>query len=187
MRFQFDIHLSDEDYFKFNRFYTLYSPYGKKQALSLKLTVLLITLVFCVLSLLYGDFSREAWLGIIPMALAGGILFLFFDAFLVWTIKQNIKKMKKKGKLAYPPVAMLAFDDERFAEITPDEKSETKYTKIERVSIVAGEAIYLHVSSVGAHILPDTAFASHEERQAFVTFLADKCENIDLYAKKGRK
>ena len=66
MLYKFNTKMTDEDYLEFNKFWMLKSHYGKKQILSLRLIILVILLVFCLISLYGGNFSTEAFIGIIP-------------------------------------------------------------------------------------------------------------------------
>lgn len=89
--------------------------------------------------------------------------------------------MKKSGKMGYSPVAVLEFYQDSFVEITPENKTEQKYTAIERISIVDNKILYLHVNNVMAYMLPLSCFAGKEQYDAFLEFMATKCTYIDVY------
>jgi hypothetical protein len=92
-----------------------------------------------------------------------------------------LKSLKKSGKMGYSPKAAIEFYDDFFLEITPENKTEQKYSVLERVSVIGGKAIYLHVNNVMAYLLPIACFASEEELNAFLEFLRGKCTQFDYY------
>ena len=66
-------------------------------------------------------------------------------------------------------------------EITPDNKTETNYSAVERISIVDNKMIYIHVNNVMAYILPISCFESTEQYNSFMDFIKTKCSDIDVY------
>lgn len=181
MRFKFNINLNDKDYLDYNTFWMIRSPYGKKQMLQFRVLIALVFVIFSFLSLFRGGFSAVAWIGVIPYA----VLLLFFELllnkFFVWVLKGNIKSLKSKGKMGYSPVSEMEFYDEYFVETTPDNKSEQKYSAVERVSVVGDRFIYIHVNNVMAYILRSSCFDSKEQYNEFLDFLRTKCTKVDLY------
>ena len=98
-----------------------------------------------------------------------------------WILKSNIKSLKAKGKMGYSPVSEIEFYDESFVEITPDNKTEQKYSAIERVSVITDKVVYIHVNNVMSYILPLSCFESKEQYNNFLDFVRSKCANIDVY------
>ena len=83
--------------------------------------------------------------------------------------------------MGYSPIAEMEFYDESFIEITPDNKTEQKYSAIERVSVIADKVVYIHVNNVMSYILPLSCFESKEQYNNFLDFVRSKCANIDVY------
>ena len=83
--------------------------------------------------------------------------------------------------MGYSPVSEIEFYDESFVEITPDNKTEQKYSAIERVSVVTDKVVYIHVNNVMSYILPLSCFESKEQYNNFLYFVRSKCANIDVY------
>lgn len=181
MSFQFQIKLTDQDYLDFNTFWMLKSPYGKKEILKMRLLLAAVFLVACCLSLIINGLSTATWLGLIPLLIIFAVAQALFNTIFLGSLKGQLKSLKKKGKMGYSPASELEFLEDRFVETTPDEKSETKYHVIERVSIVANKMIYLHVNNVKAYILPISCFESKEQFDGFLEFIKTKCERIDTY------
>ena len=162
-------------------FWSIRSPYGKKQMLQLRWLIAILFGAFSLLSLIWGDFSKAAWMGILPYVVLLILFELLLNRFFAFLLKRNINALKKKGKMGYSPVAEMEFHEESFSETTPDNKSEQKYSAIERVSVIRDTVIYLHVNSVMSYILPFSCFASTEQRDQFLAFLKTKCASIDIY------
>ena len=97
------------------------------------------------------------------------------------SLKGQIKALKKKGKMAYTPESTMQFDDSVFIETTPTERAERSYSSLERVSILSGKVVYIHLNNVTAYIVPRDSFDSEEQYNAFLEFIKTKCANIDVY------
>lgn len=181
MLYRFEIKLNDEDYLKYNKFWMFRSPYGKKQIISMRLSLVAIALICAFISLFGGGFSLEAFLGIIPILLVLILVQLLLKPSFGWTLKSQIKHLKKQGKPGYSAEAVLEFFEDSFTETTPDNKTENKYSAVERISLVDGEMIYLHVNNLLAYILPVKCFESREQFESFLEFIKQKCGNVEVY------
>lgn len=182
MLFKFNIHLDDKDYLDFHLFWMTRSPYGKKNILLVRILAAVVLGAMALVSLADGSDSLKTFLlGVIPHIILLALFELLLVPFLGWSVKGQLKALKKKGKMGYSPVSELEFYDETFVEITPDTKTEQTYSAIERVSIIAGKIIYLHANNVSAYLLPLSCFASKEQFDKFCAFLQTKCANIRVY------
>ena len=111
------------------------------------------------------------------------VLFLaqiFLTKFFSWSLKGQIKTLKKSGKMGYSPDSVMGFSEDSFIETTPDNKTEHKYSAIERVSIVDNKMTYIHVNNVMSYMLPLSCFESKEQCDDFFNFIKTKCANIDV-------
>lgn len=181
MKFQFDVNLSEKDYLDYNMFWMTKSPYGKKQLITLKTMSSIIICVTFFILLFIGKILTDLFIGIIFLVIFLILDQLFFDRFLLWTLKSQLKALKKSGKMGYSQSSVIEFYEDYFTEITPDNKMEQKYSVIERVSLVDNEIIYIHVNNVMAFILPLRSFESKEQYESFLQFIKTKCANIDTY------
>lgn len=181
MEFKFSVNLTDKDYLEYNKFWMLRSPYGKKQLRLFRFIIGAIIIVFSLISLISGGFSLDAFIGIIPLL----ILFVVFQALLKpllkFSLKAQVKTLKKSGKMGYSPSATIEFWDDCFTEITPDNKTEQKYSAVERVSVVDGKVIYIHINNVLSYILPIISFESKAQYGSFLEFVKSKGIDIDVY------
>ena len=180
MRFQFSVNLTDQDYLDYNVFTLIKSPYGKKQVMSVRIFFAVLGGVLSLITFWGGDFSLETFIGSIPMVIIVLAVILLWPRFLAWSIKCQVKAVRKNGKMAYSPQSVIEFYDDYFVETTPDNKTEQKYLSIERISIVDSK-IYIHVNSVMSYILPLSCFESKEQYSAFLDFVKTKCTTIDIY------
>ena len=181
MKFKFLIRLTDKEYLDFNIFWMFQAPYGKKNILKYRITLAVLFLAIGFLSVLGGSFSKDAFLGAIPYLIILVIIQLLLKPFFLSVLKGQLKSLKKKGKMGYSSVAEMEFFEDGFVEITPESKSEQKYSAIERISVVSDKALYIHVNNVMAYILPKATFESQEQYDAFLEFIKTKCATVDTY------
>ena len=179
--YQFDIRLTDKDYLDYNIFWGIKSPYGSKQILKLRVLLTVVFAIIALLSLSGEGFGAEAFLSIIPAGIVFVIAQLIFVPVFKWVLRGQLNSLKAKGKMGYSPISTIEFGVERFVETTPENKTEQAYTAIERISILKGKVIYIHVNSVMAYIVPFSVFDTKEQETAFLTFLGTKCAVVDLY------
>ena len=177
----FNINSSDKDYLDYNTFWMLKSPYGKKQKTSLRIMITVFFGIIALVALFINDFAVEALIYLTPLAVVFLIIQCTLNYFLIQSIKSNIRNLKKSGKMAYSPVAQIEFNEDSFTETTPDNKTEQKYAAIERVSVINGNTVYIHVNNVMAYILPSSCFVSKKQIDDFLAFIKTKCSNIDVY------
>ena len=181
MHFKFSVHMNDKDYLDYNIFWTIRSPYGKKQMLTLRIAIAILFAAVSFVALSAQDFSAGAWIGVIPYGVSRVLFELLLNPFFIWILKRNIKALRKKGKMGSSSVSELEFYDDSFIETTPDNKSELKYTAVERVSVIADKVIYIHVNNVMSYIIPIACFTSQEQYRDFLSFVQTKCSCIDTY------
>lgn len=181
MKFRFNVNVNDQDYLDYNTFWMIRSPYGKKQIITFRITFAVLFAIFILISLFGGGFSLESILRIIPMIIVLSLTQIFFNRFLSWSLKGQIKTLKKSGKMGYSPESVIEFYDESFVETTPENKTEHKYSAIERISVVDNKMIYIHVNNIMSYMLPLSSFESKEQYNSFFEFIKTKCANIDIY------
>jgi len=181
MRFHFNVNLSERDYYDYNYFVALKSPYAQKHELKTRLVFSLIFISLAVLDVLFGDFLEAP----IKSSIYYATYLIVFNAllrpFYCLIIKSAVKSAKKQSKPLYSPVSELEFFDDYFVDSTSDTKSEFKYSSVDRVSVIKGKAIYLHFNSMQSILVPDFCFTSAEQYKDFLEFIKTKCDNIDVY------
>ena len=181
MNFQFNVKTNDQDYLDYNMFWILRSPYGKKQTRLYRIAFTVFICACMIICLLLGDFTAEAFIGIIPLAILLVLAQVLLPKFALWAMKGQIKMMKKSGKMGYSPESLIVFSEETFSEITPENKIEQKYSVIEHISVVDNKTMYIHVNNIMAYILPLSCFESLEQYNSFMEFIKTKCNQINFY------
>ena len=181
MKFKFDVRLTDKDYLDYNTFWLLKSPYGKMQISKVRKMIYAIFGVGALLILLLTGMSIQSYVSIGALVVLCALFQLFANRFFLISLKFQIKTMKKSGKMPYSAEAVLEFDENSFTETTPENKSELKYSCIERVSIVGGKIVYIHVNNLMAFLLPFEAFENVEEYNRFFDFIKTKVSVVDIY------
>ena len=181
MKFQFKVNTDDKDYLDYNKFMILRSHYGKNQMVGFRVVIAVILVIYILSSLFLGNFTIDSFIGIIPIAVLLILFELLISPLFVFFLKGNLKSLKKKGKMGYSPSSVIEFYEEVFIEITPDNKTEQKYSTIERISVVDNKVVYIHVNNIMSYILPFSCFQSKEQFDSFFEFIKTKCANIDIY------
>ncbi len=181
MLFKFNIKLSEQDYFDYNVFHLLKSPYGAKQVVPLRIGIALIFLVGVLINMTISGFSLDSFVQSIPLVVLLLIFELGFNSFIKWSVKYNIKRLKKAGKMAYTPESVIEFFDDRFSELTDENTTEHKYTAIERVSVLKGKIVYIHINNIMSYLLPVSSFESEVQFDEFLEFIKSKNSNVDYY------
>ena len=150
--------------------------------------MLVYRIIFAVLFLaqiLLSFFSRDFLLVSLvrnsPLLIVSLFFLLFIDKFMAWCLKLNIKALNKRGKVAFSPESVIEFHEDHFIESTAENRNEMKYSIIERVSVISGKIIYIHIDTARAYLLPMSCFESKEQYDDFMNFISTKCPSIDLY------
>ena len=181
MKFHFNVNTNDQDYLDYNKFWMLRSHYGKKQMTTFRLVFAFIFGVYMLILLCGGGFTFDSFLGTIPLAIALVVFQLLLSPLFVLFLKSHLKSLKKKGKMGYSPSSVIEFYEDCFIETTPENRTEQKYSAIERVSVVDNKVVYIHVNNIMSYILPVSCFESKKQYDEFFEFINTKCSTIDIY------
>lgn len=176
MRYQFDVRMDDKDYLDFNIFSAMKAPSGKAQMTKTRVLMAVMFLIPIGLYAINKDVT-----GMVSLSLIGLVFQLLLNPMTKLSVKSTLKTMKKKGKMPYTPECVMEFYDDYFVEITPETRNEVKYSMIERVSVIEDKAIYIHVNTIMAYIVPRSCFYRDEEVASFIEFIRPRCENIYFY------
>lgn len=163
--------------------FTVYiSPYRDKK-LDIFRIALSVLLAFLSLIMLIGDnFSLFAFIDVMPYVLLIVAMNVFWKKILLWSIKHQISGLKKKGRLPYSEASVMEFFDDRFTESTHSSKAENLYDTVERVCIWKNKYIYIHVNTIGAYIIPMSAFKDTDQSNDFITFIEERCCKAEFFS-----
>lgn len=181
MRFQLDITLTEQDYLAYNCFHSLESRTGKKLLRNSRLLFIAIIAVFGVLYVSMSGWTPSTVLYIIVLSILSLVYLVFFKKTLQFSVKAQIKKLKKVGKLPFDPVSKFEFYEDRLVEICPSKRTEQSYDTLARVCIVPDRFILLYTSTVGAYTLPISQVTQQVDLEAFLRFLSEKCKTVEHY------
>ena len=184
MLYSYKVNLTEKDYYEFNQFLQTKSHYGKKTHVFIRrISVVTIVLVTILLSV-YDDFNICSLI-VNMFACCIAILFIqiFGDYFCNFSLKMMLKLIKKTGKMAFSPFSEIEFGENYFCETTSENRTECSYSAIERISIIDGKIIYIHINHAMAYLLPYSVFENQIQYRQFINFLNTKCCNIDWYNK----
>ena len=172
--------MTEQDYLNFNVFVAFKTPHGKKQMVG---TRLLIAMIYCVPALFLLILGRFSVVSIVFAALLmAGFIYnqLMFNRRMARSVTKYIEKLKTQGKLPYSPFSTVEFTEDGIVENEENSRTEYRYSVIERISIT-GDAVYIHLDTVRAIILPFSCFEAREQYEAFLGFISTKCPNIVRY------
>lgn len=180
MIFNFILHLTDEDYIKFNEFVYKYMPFGKKQITTFRFSFLFtaIAIALLVLQISNNLFFKTVFCSV--MLILGALGFIFARKFFLSAIKSEFKRRKKTERL-YAPDSSLEFYGEDFIERTPDQILTQKYSSVNSVSVLKDKTIYIHISTAITFIIPSSAFENQEHFDKFVEFLKTKVNELNFF------
>ncbi len=177
--YEFQIHLTEQDYDEFNDHYLMHSPLNRR---TVHIIRLLVPLAFACVLVFYA-LQGEDLTGLIVR----GVLFAIVSVVLgyaVWPIQRSvmrhgIRTMKKRGTLPFDEEAVVRFDADAVTQTTSNAESKMKYERIERVE-TGKTAVYLFINAVQAYIIPFTAFSPDAQREDFLAFIREKAPNAKI-------
>ena len=181
MEYSFNVLLTDQDYYEFNKFVTFQSRHGKKEIKKMRLYLVVLFAVLALLFLVLEHFSMNGVYSAVGYLVGLLIAQALFKPLMHLILKMQIKMLKKGGKMPYSPQAEMTFTEEGFSEFTSEHKTEQIYTAVECVSVVEGVAIYVHINKLMGFLLPEKVFESKQQLDEFITFLKTKVTTVDFY------
>ncbi|MBQ6067616.1 MAG: YcxB family protein [Clostridia bacterium] len=168
------VHVTDQDYYEFNRFVSFSTASGKRTVTRLRVLIA-VTCLLCLFSVYLNDVSMSSFSDLTLLVAVAIPLMMIPQAllkpFLLWSLKRRLKGLRRHGRLLYTPEAVLTFEESRFREITPLSKSELDYAAIERICVVRDRVIYLFKENTMAYLIPIHAFSSQAEWNDLLAFL----------------
>lgn len=181
MRFQFDITLTEADYWAFNHFHALESAIGKKQINKARICFTAIMAALIVLVSLILGVEPISIVYAVALSIFTLLYVLLFKKIVKHNIKMQIKQLKKTGKLPFDPEVKLEFHEDKWVEIAPGKRTEQSYCALERICITKDRYIFLYISSVSACILPIPQLREQINLQDFLDFISPKCNTVEYY------
>ena len=183
MRFSFNVKLNDDDYYLFNEFTLKHSSMSKKTETAARILVTLIFLLGTVNIFISNGINTSTVITAAILVALWVVFFRCFEKFNNKVIKSQLKTLLKKGKKPYTPDSVLEFYDDFFKEISPDNKSEIRYTAIDKISVVKNRYIFLFLDGIRGYVVPYGCFENEEQEKEFIGFLGTVCNKTEFFDK----
>lgn len=183
MKFKFDIKINEEDFYKFNEFVILRSPYGKKSMRALRLAIVIMLGLFSAMSFVMNGVTKGTLIALGATAVLILIFQIALNPVMKRTLRKQIKNMNSMGKPGYCESSVMEVYDDHFIDNQDDGEHKVRFASVERVSIIKDKFVYIHVNSATGYIIKRDVFESDEQYSEFEAFLAEKCKEINRYKK----
>lgn len=172
--FEFNVELNDEDYIQFNQYHMINSPMGKRNLMIYRAIIPIVC--FFVISIFWmaGVDGLLIFFEFVPLTILSLLWVIGSKRIIIRSVKRNINRLKKEGRLPYEKQYVVKFQEEIIHEITSEEESKIKYSKVEKV-IATENYVYVYLSSVHAIILPLKVFKDRIKMEEFLGFINNKC------------
>lgn len=181
MLYQFNIHLTEDDYVAFNQFHSFETPQGKQLIRNSRMILTLVMAVLAALFLIVDGFTSFSVTYAVVLGLFTVFYLTMFKKIMNRNIQKQIQKLKKTGKLPFDPVSTIEFHEDRMVEITASRHTEQRYDAMERICVVGERYLFLYYSSVGAYILPIPQIRAQAAPEELLGFLMQKCGKVEYY------
>lgn len=181
MLFQLDITNTEEDYLAFNIFGSYESSQAKKILFKNRIIFLVSMIALMAVLVFIVGWTTFSVTYVIAFGLYTILRLLLDKKIIARNIKADIKRMKQTGKLPFDSSLKYEFYEDKLVEITASSRTEQNYDSFEKICIVHDRYIFLYTSSVSAFMLPLSQVREQLVEEDFLSFLAQKCANIEHY------
>ena len=172
--FEFQHHITEEDYLRFNRDCALHSKGGQNAIKNRRITPIYISA-----GAVLGAVIAETWLlaaitaaAAIPVCL---IVWLNAKSRFLRRCDQAALRKLQSGARPYSPDGRLTFTEDNIHDENPDLITTCPYHTVERLVLCHG-AVYVFFSDMRAFTVYESMFSGDEERQALLNFLKEKTQ-----------
>ena len=168
-----NVHLTDEDYIKFNIYFAFNSKQGKRQVLINRLIGPgICALVFGVFFMAGADkdlLTVEA----VVLSFIALLLFISAPKWIVKSIRKNCSKFREEGEFPYDEDAVIDFGETEILSTSAKGTEKVLYSDIHDIG-EDEDNVYLRKGAMEALIIPDCCLP--EGRSAFLEFIREKCD-----------
>lgn len=105
------------------------------------------------------------------------VYLFFYKRLSLRGLKNNLKRMKKAGKLPYPSNTTITFFEDYFFEKTDTSETKMSYLNVEHVDD-SDMAVYIYTGAISAYIVPNRAFKDSEERARLFVICRQRLPSI---------
>ena len=168
---KYSITINDDDYLKFNLFYTCRIYFGQRSLHSIRLFFPIICVILLFSFLLCGYDLLFILIEVVLMSILSAISFFRAPKVLKRIMRKNIARMKKNGKLPYHAFSEIEFQDSMLVETFDQGEYRLNYTDIEQIYF-EDEYIYIFYTALQAFIIPCHCLGG--EKEHVIAFLREK-------------
>lgn len=187
MRFRFDYTLSEQDYLDFYLFHVLFSRHGRKRFTIFRWVLTIIPLILVLVTANgSGRLSWDMVLRALPFLLLAAAFYFGYKPITKLSVKQSVKRTKKKGDLPFASKVGLWFYDDRFIEVTPGEKTNNRYGDVYAIYAHNSKTLYIYNDAMQAYIMPRSVFATQERYEEFLRFIELKTGKTVIESREWR-
>lgn len=162
--------MTEEDYIAFNLFHAFHSPLIKKQFRQLRLFPFLMTAVLITVFYIM-DMRRDLLIiDAVFLCLLNLFYFAYYPKIYKKSIRKNILKTKKEGKLLYPPEYALDFKEDGFIMNAPNKTANYAYSDITEIC-EENDVLYIYIGAQEAFVIPHHCL---EHKDDLIAFLREK-------------
>lgn len=168
--FEYNYQLSFDDYLNFNLYHSLDRKESRQAFLAFRFMLPVLSVIAIAVFFIAGAEKDFIVIEAFFLAIVSAIWVAFSKKVMAFSIKRNLKRMMKSGKLPYTTENHLIFDGEQIIEISERGTSAVKYSSIENADDT-GTAVYVYISAAQAFIIPQSAFAGDEDKRELLKYL----------------
>ena len=177
--FQIKNSITEHDYLAFNEYHLLHSEQGKRAINMFRILTPVLSLLVIVIFWIAEVSQVLLITEIIALSIVSIVMAFYSKKILLKSVKKNIRKLEKDGKLPFNKESTITFNDDSLHEKTIQTETSIQYAAIDKI-IQGDQAIYVYFSAIQAFIFPYRSFESDEQKNEFITFLNAKCEKTLL-------
>ncbi len=156
---KYTIHLTEEDYIRFTIFFNKHSKNGLRQMRYARMMVLALAALNFFLSFSSGGID---YLLMVPSVILL-LLFIAFPKINEMGMRITIAALKKGGKLPFPPVSEIEFQDSMIVQDYEQGQLRIKYKDIENIYF-ENNYIYIIFSAMQGIIIPFQSLGNDKEQ-----------------------
>jgi len=170
MPYHFEYSMTDNDFYEMNRFHQRNTPTVVHRMLVIRLIVAIL-----VFYIIYKFTSYALPWGLVSSLAVGVLGFFAFPWLMDRRMRNDINRLKRRGRLVPLQNVSLDFQYNSFTETASENSTDYLYSEFDHVG-VGRTAIYLYKTRNAAVMVPNRVFGSEEERADFLAFIKSKTD-----------
>lgn len=168
------VKLNDDDYIAYNIYHNFHSPNLKKGIQFGRYICALVSLCAIAILILTGFDRTVINIEIVACAAFSIFGYIYYPLYVKKSIRRNILKMKKEGKLPYDEEATIELAEVGIVETAPGKVTQIPYSDVLEIADT-DEYIYIRFGAQQTFILPHRCL---DDKGAVLDFLHQKCSHI---------